>query len=349
MKLKKLKLITSAIFICAGFSSSAQTVGAIRWDAWTGSSNGVGKQVEISLSPNAYHYRVPFYGKEVAADSVTINACKQSIMDQEIKYAAAAGLDYWAFVWYAGSSGLDQSRKLYQSSIYKQSINYCLLIEAYNFNTNISIDSMLSDFKSVTYQKVLGNRPLLYLLGYSGIQKKDVDSLRARTVRAGLGTPYIVEMRVDGVYTTLTTLGLDAFSMYASTWIGGGVPYDSLAHTDIAQWNWIGINNALPTVPHITTGWDKRPRHDHPNQWEPDPGPNAWVQMPTNAQISSHIADAKTWIKANPVIAAANTIIVYAWNEFDEGGWLCPNLFNYGGASRINAVGSLLGSKILPP
>ncbi len=331
-------------------TGSAQTVGAIRWDAWTGTSNFIGQQVEADLSPNQYHYRVPFYGREVSADSVTINACTQAIMDQEIKYATAAGLSYWAFVWYPGSTGLDQSRKLYKSSSLIKSINYCLIIEPNNWITNISLDSIVNDFKSPTYQKVLGNRPLLYLLGYAGILKKDVDTLRAKTIGAGLGAPYIVEMRVDGVYTTLSTLGLDAFSMYATSWLTNGVSYDSLANTDIAQWNWIGISNKLPFVPNVTTGWDTRPRHDHVLSFVPDPGPNSWVQTATPAQIAHHIVDAKNWNTANPSVAVANTIIVYAWNEFDEGGYICPNItvgnYTIPYTTRLDSIAKVL---LTPP
>ena len=313
------------LFTSIAFSQKA-TVGAIRWDAWTGSTNSVGVQVERTLGPNAYHYRVPFYGRETATDSVTINACTQAIMDQEITYAANAGLDYWAFVWYPAASGMDQSRNLYKSSSLNQSVKYCLVIEPSNWITNISIDSIVNNFKSTNYQKVQTNRPLLYLFGYSGILKKDVDTLRARTIRAGLGTPYIVEMRVDGVMTTVSTLGLDAFSLYATSWLGNGITYDSLANTDIIQWNYTGLSLGIPTVPHVTTGWDKRPRHDHNVTWEGDPGANAWVQRPTPGELAYHITEAKNWCYANPTVATANTAIVYAWNEFDEGGWICPTI-----------------------
>ena len=344
------QIISFIILLLMGFWGNAQTtVGAIRWDGWTGTNNSVGQHGEVTLGQDSFHYRVPFYGKIVGPDSVTINACQQSIMDSEINYAAKAGLNYWAFVWYAASSGLDQSRNLYMKSVYKQSINYCLIIEPDNWVTNISIDSIVNDFKQTNYQKVMGNRPLLYLLGYSGILKSDVDSLRARTIRAGFGTPYIVEMRVDGVLNTLSDLGLDAFSMYAVTWMTGGVTYDSLANTDIAQWNWIAVNNNLPLVPHVTSGWDNRPRHYDPVSWAPDPGLNSWVQQATPAQIANHITDAKNWIASNSASSPANTVIVYAWNEFDEGGWLCPNLPQYGGTLKVNAVGNLLGSRILPP
>ena len=28
--------------------------------------------------------------------------------------------------------------------------------------------------------------------------------------------------------------------------------------------------------------------------------------------------------QANPEVCPARTVIIYAWNEHDEGGWLCP-------------------------
>jgi len=33
-------------------------------------------------------------------------------------------------------------------------------------------------------------------------------------------------------------------------------------------------------------------------------------------------------------------VIIYAWNEFDEGGWLCPTLTE--GDSRVQALGRIL-------
>jgi hypothetical protein len=37
-------------------------------------------------------------------------------------------------------------------------------------------------------------------------------------------------------------------------------------------------------------------------------------------------------------------VLIYAWNEFDEGGWLCPTLSADGApdTSRIEALGSVL-------
>ena len=38
------------------------------------------------------------------------------------------------------------------------------------------------------------------------------------------------------------------------------------------------------------------------------------------------LASALQFTKTNPKRARANTVIGYAWNEHDEGGWLCPTI-----------------------
>ena len=332
------------ILAVATIHAATPTLGAIRWDAWTGSGNAVGAVVEQTLAPKQFHYRVPFFGVEVNDSTVTIDGTTQATMDQEIAYGHYAGLSYWAFLWYPHSSGLDEARLLYQSSPHKALIDYCLIIEAAHFNVDLSLDGMVQELGNATYFKVLGNRPLLYLLGSTGITVAMVDSLRAKAQAAGLGNPYIVLMRTGSeTMSTLADLHLDAFSMYAVTWINNGVGYDSLARAEVAQWDWIGKSNAKKLVPHVTTGWDKRTRHLHLTPWEADPGANAWVQMPTPAQLASHVQEAMAWTQANPNVADANTVLIYAWNEHDEGGWLCPTLSMYDGAARIVALRAMLG------
>ena len=44
----------------------------------------------------------------------------------------------------------------------------------------------------------------------------------------------------------------------------------------------------------------------------------------------------------NKIAANAQCALIYAWNEHDEGGWLCPTL--YEGSARIEAVGKMIRS-----
>ena len=55
----------------------------------------------------------------------------------------------------------------------------------------------------------------------------------------------------------------------------------------------------------------------------------------TPEEIAQNLRNALTWVKNHKNATEANTILVYAWNEFDEGGWLCPTLGN--NMDRINA------------
>jgi hypothetical protein len=336
-------LILSMHIICRLVYTQSPSLGAIRWDAWTGTGNAIGIQVEQALSPGKYHYRVPFFGVETDTVTVKIDGTTQAIMDQEIDFARYAGLDYWAFVWYASSSGLDEARRLYDQSAKKNLIDYCLIIEQSWFNTEISIADMISEFKDPSYFRVLDGRPLIYILGYTGIHVADIDSLRARSMAAGTANPYIVELRVDGNMNVVDEWHMDAFGMYATSWISNGSPYADLAEADIDQWNWVGINNGKKVVPHVTTGWDTRPIHDHPLNWYTVQNADDYVEAATPAELVNHVTEALDWVKSHPSLAEANTVLIYAWNEHVEGGWICPTLSNYGSTERIDALHAMFG------
>jgi hypothetical protein len=137
--------------------------------------------------------------------------------------------------------------------------------------------------------------------------------------------------------------GFDAVSMYGVSWLNDGVPYQDLVATEIMQWEYFR-SIGLSVVPHVTTGWDKRPRFDNPVFWEPPSSPSNWVEAGTPEEISAHAADAVSWVSENPEVCPAKTVLIYAWNEFDEGGWLCPTLPEYEGVARIEAMHNVLNN-----
>ena len=100
-------------------------VGAIRWDAWQ-EGGTVQAAVETDLSPYHWHHRVPFFGRVTGSNSVSINGNTQTIMDQEIDYAANAGLGYWAFVIYPDNSGMSRALHLYLKSSRRDRIRFAL-------------------------------------------------------------------------------------------------------------------------------------------------------------------------------------------------------------------------------
>ena len=110
-------------------------VGAIRWDAWhtpwsrvkTGSSDGPVADMVRSLGPGRYHWRLPFSAAVVSEDEVRIDGYTQEIIDREIAFAKAGGLDYFAFLLYEADSPMSQGLSLYLSSAHKQDMPFCAI------------------------------------------------------------------------------------------------------------------------------------------------------------------------------------------------------------------------------
>lgn len=321
-------------------------VGAIRWDGWVGDLNTdgvgaptVGLQVERSLGPNKYHFRLPFFGVEMGTDTVQARELTQTIMDQDIAYAKYGGINYWAFVYYPDNSGLDTARKLYDGSVKKNDVKYCYILGA---AAQPSFTWLVSKFSEVNYQKVLNNRPLLYIFGGAGgYTAQQINTIRNLTTSAGLGTPYIVLMGTNStsVSNALESIGADAISAYV-TFGGGGSPYSGLVFSEVNNWD-SHKATGKKVVPWVTSGWDPRPRYDNPVSWT-TVGPNDWIQTATAVEVANHLSDGLNWVGSYPSSAEANTVLMYAWNEFDEGGWICPTLLD--GTERLDAIRNIISA-----
>jgi hypothetical protein len=277
-------------------------------------------------------------------ESVNSNADSQSIMDQEIQYAAAAGIDYWAFVYYP-SEPLAQGRELYLSSAYKDDVNWCAILDGNflaSYDANLAV--LASHFGDTNYQKVLGDRPLVFFL--TAPTAAQVTSMRTAATSAGASDPYIVVMAwtAADAASLMTTVDADAVSRYA-TGAGNGAAYSALASSEVALWSSYA-SAAGEVIPTVTTGWDERPRYDYPVSWEPDytSFATSWAQQATPSEIATHLSAAISWSNANPTNSPANAVLIYAWNEFDEGGWICPTLYeiqNSGAPLRLNAIAAV--------
>src|SRR5438046_1625434 len=98
-RLLALTALLLSSFAASHAADEAPIVGAIRWDGWYG-DGGVTKAVEASLGQPKYHFRLPWFARVMDEGKVSINGDSQAIMEQEIAYAAQAGLNYWAFLDY---------------------------------------------------------------------------------------------------------------------------------------------------------------------------------------------------------------------------------------------------------
>ena len=339
-------------------------VGAIRWDAWQ--ENGdIQATVERTLGPSHWHYRLPFFARVTGSNSVAINGNTPAIMDQEINYAASAGIDYWAFCLYPDAIGMSHGLHRYLSSPIKHRINFALNLQGgWVAGTTEGWDAQLpryvNYFKDPAYQKVLGNRPLVFLFNRIPPTPKFPDGaavaaairqLRIVTTNGGLGNPYIVFQgwNAKNDFNTMREYGLDAIGAYAVFPDPAlGTSYAALVAKGHRMWE-AGQATSADVVPIVTAGWDDRTRVETKTPWTM--GSTNYTLPPTPAELANHLDNALDWTSRHLTNGApANTVLIYAWNENDEGGWLVPTLNPDGStnADRLTVLAAKLKNETKP-
>ncbi len=339
--------------------------GAIRWDAWQedGSVNSI---VESTLSPAHWHDRLPGFAEELGADSVSIRGNDPAIMAEEIAWALAAGVDYWAFVAYPPDIGMSNGLRLYLDSPHA-GLDFALILQGswLSLDSEVSwseqVDRYIELFSDPSYVRVDGERPLVFLFdapnmwGTSrfpsiGDAAVAFTELRAACAAAGLGSPYLVFMGWDpaGDAATARTLGFDALSTYAV--YGGseaGAPYSELAATARATWA-AEASTGLGVVPGLGAGWDPRPRIETPTPWATYA--DIHFVAPAPEELGDHVEEGLAWVDAHAAAAPARAVVLYAWNEHDEGGWIAPTWTATGpDTARLDAVAAALAAHVSTP
>ncbi|APW38433.1 hypothetical protein RD110_15530 [Rhodoferax koreense] len=268
------------------------------------------------------------------------------------------------------AAGMNGSIKGYFNSTLASKPQFCVLMEGYRAwwtpNTNVTGDWLQfmrawvdKFFSNPNYYKWNG-RPVWGMLNCANfaqytsgndyaVAKAKIDALRDYSVAQGYGNPYFICL--DNNTSSGQYLGCDAYSQYAATYNNASnsqYPYSTLVAPTQAKWtNDKNTNSALTglplkVVPHITTGWDFRPRIGSGSNAGGENNPASWIATPTTAEFMAHYGAASAFINAYPTACESGLSICYAWNEFSEGGWLCPTAGdNYG--DRIRAIAAFHG------
>ncbi|MEI6871251.1 MAG: hypothetical protein WCL08_03120 [Verrucomicrobiota bacterium] len=210
------------------------------------------------------------------------------------------------------------------------------------------VNEIVPQFQDASYQKVCGSRPLLYICGPDALAKKLGDPsgkgvetsvenlksamvyLRERSVAAGAGNPYIVGMNSGGIWSAMYVdkAGLNAVSAYRGAFgsTAEGTPYAQLWDNIQAKFLkgsiGLGNNTNRELVLPLMSGASHEPRHEvNPEQFgaahyrEPEPG-----------EFQSLVLSGLNWVSANKKNCPAQSVLVYAWNEHSEGGFICPTM-----------------------
>lgn len=344
-------------------SKTCPTLGAIRWDAWFGSKGVPGKAVEKSLGPEQWHDRLPTCAKVIAKDTVEIACDGVDQVILEAKLARKSGIDYWAFVAYDNDNPMSLGLKTYLDSEARNEVNFALISELAGWGDRSRYKDVIRRYAKLmaepSYQRTPSGRPIFFL-GFMSDEALEqrfggrkpfaamVEELRELTVRAGAYNPYIVllDRNIPRAKGYIQDLGLDAVSAYvvADINVRGG-EYKLLSEMTAKFWA-DATAAGMPLVPIAMTGWDRRPRILNPVPWEKgrfsEEQLQRYYKRPTAAELQSHIALAIGAATFPPADTGARSVLIYAWNEFDEGGWLAPTIGE--GDSRLRAVREAINS-----
>ncbi len=330
-------------------------VGAIRWDGWH-VDTAVGRAVSKSLTPAEWRHRLPFFAKIQESAPPELRGDTPEVMTSEIAAAKTAHLDYWAFLAYDETDPMTRGLQLYLANPKRADVSFCMISETARWHRD-NVEALADRFAKLMaepgYQRVAGGRPLFYFLHHQvdtlaqswgspeGFHEV-VDKLKAAAAARGLPAPYVAVMTYDvkAAKALVDAAGLDAISAYAFQRGDDRATYAKLTGDLEKFWD-IQRATKAAVIPLAMAGWDRRPRVQNPVPWEHFGGTmDKYYETATAEQLAAHILSAVKWTQTHAEDCPAQAVIIYAWNEFDEGGWLCPTLTE--GDARVRALGSVL-------
>lgn len=258
------------------------------------------------------------------------------IMERQIDLAADHALQYFAFCWYWHDNGraLNEeairndpkhtSMELFLQASNRNRMKFCLLLANHaGFeitgaeNWRQGFEFWLPYLRNKQYLTVDG-KPLIIVFGAGPEHKDGFAAMQAAAKAAGLPGLAIAGCgrgSVQDGYTHRTHYNInEGYTAGAKE-----VEYAQLVAANRAAW---GGSPEQPYIPIITAGWDKRP-------WE---GPTGLNQAPgwyypdrTPEQFGDFLRQAVEWLDRSPEQATKERILlIYAWNEFGEGGYIAP-------------------------
>ena len=356
-------------------------VGAIRWDAWYGAlsetaslpdptrypgydatrtrvpSPDPGKEAQRSLAGAPWRYRWPFF-TELNADgsAKAFNENRPEVLEKEIDYAVHAGLDYWAFDAYPEDCPLSYTLKTFLTCKNRDKIKFCLFLVMGSAYGRFADDEAFRTYAArmiaeSNYLKVEGNRPVIYM-GFlnDAIVAKLLDGRWQRfcadLARRGLGKPYLVVCHGNpaSAKNDCDRLGGDALSdyNYSRGLTKEGLPFIELAAAAESFWERCEATG-VSAVPICMAGFDWRPRAMSPVSWHACD--ERYSRRGTPDELAAHIGRGVAWYRRHPGKNGTELVLIYAWNELDEGGWLMPALPppQGEGTARIDALRKVLG------
>ena len=308
------------------------TVGAYYFDGWAGKSERwQADPAWTGLKPPTHLTKRMI---EEFADREPIWGWRDDsleIMERQIDLAADHGIAFFAFCWYwnkdPGKLAQDPKHtglNLFLKARNNHRLKFCLLVAnhaGYLFQGadewRKAAEGWLPYFKHPQHVTVDG-KPLVIVFNPSNGDKDGFAQVQAAARKAGLPGVAIAgcgggDARLGFTHTTHYNI----VPGYAGT--SEAHKYAELVQAHERAWRG---SRDQPYLPTLSVGWDKRP-------WEGDRGlgqkPGWYFPDRTPEQLAAALESAIAWMDQHPDQTTAERIVLlYAWNEFGEGGYLAP-------------------------
>ena len=310
------------------------TVGAIRWDAYFETDGrpelAVSRQVARALSPAAYHGNAPYFSRVNPDGTLSFPLPTQEQFDEELLLAKNAGIDYFAYCWYRSADPMSYARKQHLSSRCADDMKMCAILHVTNLPPE-DVRDLAETMKKPCYLR-FENRPVVFVWGAHQIGPELFDELKADAKEAGIQEDlYFVAMPSGAsvqpfLFSRLRQNGCAAVSDYGCLGVKPDETYQELAERNkTANLAFAAYHDRIDVIPFVCVGKDSRPRIDHPVSW-PTNYAGRYAFAPAKEEIRDFLEDLLSEMQARPDFYQPNSVLLYAWNEHDEGGWCCPTL-----------------------
>jgi hypothetical protein len=279
----------------------------------------------------------------------------QAIMERQIDLAADNGIEFFLFCWYwrddngpinpAAIENLDlhTSLNLYMKAKNKNRIKFGLLVANHQGamikgteNWLKAAEYWMQYFKDPQYITVDG-KPLVVIFDSDGIDNDALTSMQGVSKKQGLQGLSIAGCWAPEDKNFSHRTHYNIIPGYSA----GSEEHKYVELVNAHKKQWMGTEKQ-PFIPEITVGWDKRP-------WEGMTGLNqqsGWYYSDrTPEQFKIFLKDAIIWMDKNPTKTTKERIVlVYAWNELGEGGYLVPTKGDPG-ASYLKVIKSVVSGE----
>ena len=323
--------------------SKKMRIGVVNWDCSLPPETYFGYYQTRTLSPVKYRNVTPYYADILGENKITYHKRGQAEYDRELAYAIKAGIDYFAYVFYPeeGSKNhislqytdcshrvyeLNYARRMHESSRLRQKIGMAAIVAKHPF-THTDVKELVALLAQPYYEQIDG-RPLVYL--FKEIKESLLADIRGECRARGIAEPYFAVMFDRNIPDDVNYQAVDAISAYGC--VKSGIhTYEELCE-ELRRNNEERLSKKQAIIPLFTTGWDPSPRVDIPSPWVTYSN-LSYAKAATAEELVRGAQQLAQWIKATAADAFVGHIMTFAWNEFEEGGWICPT---YRGDGSIN-------------